>query len=39
MATGARLTPTLFDKLVADVEISGLQAKDEPQVMSEVMRY
>lgn len=39
MATGARLTPTLFDKLVADVEISGLQAKDEPEVMSEVMRY
>jgi type VI secretion system protein ImpF len=39
MATASRLTPTLFDKLVADVEISGLQAKDEPEVMTEVMRY
>jgi type VI secretion system protein ImpF len=39
MATASRLTPTLFDKLVADVEISGLQEKDEPEVMTEVMRY
>lgn len=40
MATTARLTPTLFDKLVADVQISGLRSDDEtPAVMSEVMRY
>ena len=40
METTARLTPTLFDKLVADVQISGLRSEDEtPEVMSEVMRY
>src|SRR4051812_6761638 len=39
MATGARLTPTVFDKLVADVEISGLRSNEVPEVMSEVMRY
>ncbi len=39
MATGARFTPTLFDKLVADVEISGLQSTDTAGIASEVMRY
>ena len=39
MATAARLTPTIFDKLVADVEISGLRAVDTPQVMSEIMSF
>ena len=41
MATGARLTPTVFDKVVADVQISGLRSDDEPpEVVSEVMhRY
>jgi type VI secretion system protein ImpF len=39
MAKGARLTPTLFDKLVADVEISGLQSTDDAGVTNEVMRY
>lgn len=39
MATGARLTPTLFDKLVADVEISGLQSTDAAGVTNDVMRY
>lgn len=39
MAATARLTPTIFDKLVADVEISGLQTSDAPDVMSEVMQF
>jgi type VI secretion system protein ImpF len=40
MATGARLTPTLFDKLVADVEIGGLKsAGQSPDVLSDVMRH
>lgn len=39
MATGARFTPTLFDKLVADVEISGLQSTETSGIASEVMRY
>lgn len=39
MATGARLTPTLFDKLVADVEISGLQSTDVAGATNDVMRY
>lgn len=36
-----RLTPTLFDKLVADVELSGLRKADgaDPAVMSESMRF
>ena len=29
METGARLTPTIFDKLVADVEISGLKSAED----------
>ncbi|HET7605914.1 MAG TPA: type VI secretion system baseplate subunit TssE [Sphingomicrobium sp.] len=39
METGARLTPTIFDKLVADVEISGLKATETPDVMGEMMRH
>ena len=40
MAEGARLTPSLFDKLVADVNISGLRTTEEPpEVMREAMRY
>lgn len=39
MVTAARLTPTIFDKLVADVQISGLRTTDTPDVMSEVMRF
>jgi type VI secretion system protein ImpF len=39
MATAARLTPTIFDKLVADVEVSGLRTTDTPEVMNEVMRF
>jgi len=36
METGARLTPTIFDKLVADVEISGLKSAETPDVISEM---
>src|SRR5215210_6399303 len=39
MATSLRLTPTLFDKLVADVEISGILTKEAPEVLTEVMRH
>ena len=40
MAVKQRLTPTLFDKLVADVEISGLRKDDEtPEITREAMRY
>lgn len=40
MAVKQRLTPTLFDKLVADVEISGMRKEDEtPEVTREAMRY
>ena len=40
MAEGARLTPSLFDKLVADVNISGLRTAEEPpEIMREAMRY
>lgn len=38
---GPRLTPTLFDKLVADAELSGLKRADESmaEVMQESMRF
>lgn len=40
MAVKQRLTPSLFDKLVADVEISGLRKDvDMPEVTREAMRY
>lgn len=40
MAVKQRLTPTLFDKLVADVEISGMRNDNEtPEVTREAMRY
>ncbi|HEX8240436.1 MAG TPA: type VI secretion system baseplate subunit TssE [Allosphingosinicella sp.] len=41
MAVKQRLTPTLFDKLVADLEISGLrdQASENPETSREAMRY
>lgn len=40
MAVKQRLTPTLFDKLVADVEISGMRKDEEtPEVTREAMRY
>lgn len=39
METGARLTPTIFDKLVADVEISGLKSTETPDVVGEMMRH
>ena len=39
MAANARLTPTIFDKLVADVEISGLKSTETPDVMSEMVRH
>ena len=36
-----RLTPTLFDKLVADIEISGLRDEktENPEVFREAMRF
>lgn len=39
--SGTRLTPTLFDKLVADAELSGLKRNDIDlaDVMQESMRY
>lgn len=39
--SGSRLTPTLFDKLVADAELSGLKRADTDmaEVMQESMRY
>ena len=41
MAVTARLTPTLFDKLTADTELSGLQGdvEDEARLTRETMRY
>ena len=41
MAVIQRLTPTLFDKLVADLEISGLRdmAEDAPDVAQEKFRH
>lgn len=40
MAVTQRLTPTLFDKLVADVEISGMRNEDGiPEVSREAMRF
>ena len=39
MSGGSRLTPSLFDKLVADLDISGLKTSEEPTVMREAMRY
>ena len=40
MAVTQRLTPTLFDKLVADVEISGMRNDDGiPEVSREAMRF
>jgi len=41
MAVRQRLTPTLFDKLVADIEISGLRdiESETPQVSREKFRH
>jgi len=41
MAVKPRLTPTLFDKLVADVEMSGMREDDgvAPQVTRESLRF
>jgi type VI secretion system protein ImpF len=39
MAASARLTPTIFDKLVADVEISGLRSNETPDVVSEMTTH
>lgn len=41
MAVTQRLTPTLFDKLVADLDISGMRdmSEDTPQVAREKFRY
>jgi type VI secretion system protein ImpF len=41
MAVHERLTPTLFDKLVADLEISGLRdaSAETPEVSREKFRY
>lgn len=41
MATHERLTPTLFDKLVADLQISGLRdtSAETPEVSREKFRY
>lgn len=40
MAVKQRLTPTLFDKLVADVQMGGLRAEDEtPEIARESLRY
>ena len=41
MAIRHRLTPTLFDKLVADLEISGLRdmSAENPEVSREKFRY
>ncbi|MGI4732241.1 MAG: type VI secretion system baseplate subunit TssE [Janthinobacterium lividum] len=41
MAVAQRLTPTLFDKLVADLEISGLRdsAVETPEVTREKFRH
>ena len=39
MAANARLTPTIFDKLVADVEISGLRSNETPDVVSEMTTH
>ena len=40
MSVKQRLTPTLFDKLVADVEISGMRKDDEtPEITREAMRF
>lgn len=41
MAVRQRLTPTLFDKLVADLEISGLRdtSAETPEVSRENFRY
>jgi type VI secretion system protein ImpF len=41
MAARERLTPTLFDKLVADLEISGLRdtSAETPEVSREKFRY
>jgi type VI secretion system protein ImpF len=41
MAVRERLTPTLFDKLVADLEISGLRdaSAETPEVSREKFRY
>jgi len=41
VAVKQRLTPTLFDKLVADVEMSGLreEAEETPVIAREAMRH
>ena len=40
MAVKQRLTPTLYDKLVADLDISGLSdSEDAPEVSREKFRY
>lgn len=41
MAARTRLTPTLFDKLVADLEISGLRdtSAETPEISRENFRY
>jgi type VI secretion system protein ImpF len=41
MAVTQRLTPTLFDKLVADIDISGMRdmSDDAPDVAREKFRY
>jgi type VI secretion system protein ImpF len=39
MAANARLTPTIFDKLDADVEISGLRSNETPDVVSEMTTH
>lgn len=40
MAVTQRLTPTIFDKLVADIHLSGLRGEEEtPEITRENMRY
>jgi len=41
MAVKQRLTPTLFDKLVADTEMSGLrdEQSENPEISRELMRH
>ncbi|RZM37193.1 MAG: type VI secretion system baseplate subunit TssE, partial [Sphingomonas sp.] len=41
MAVTQRLTPTLYDKLVADLEISGMRdmSEEAPEISREKFRY